>query len=90
METLFWAGLIVLSTGIVAHIVLVLFSQFVLDNGRVLFEAPKGETPPPWPIRALMVLTCSGVSFFHGSNDGQKGMGLIMLILIVPSLLFMR
>src|SRR5208283_4073102 len=38
--------------------------------------------PPPWPIRALMVLTCTGVSFFHGSNDGQKGMGLIMLILI--------
>ena len=34
------------------------------------------------PIRALMVLTCTGVSFFHGSNDGQKGMGLIMLILI--------
>jgi len=33
-------------------------------------------------IRALMVLTCTGVSFFHGSNDGQKGMGLIMLILI--------
>jgi inorganic phosphate transporter, PiT family len=30
----------------------------------------------------LMVLTCTGVSFFHGSNDGQKGMGLIMLILI--------
>jgi PiT family inorganic phosphate transporter len=28
------------------------------------------------------VLTCTGVSFFHGSNDGQKGMGLIMLILI--------
>ena len=34
------------------------------------------------PIRALLVLTCTGVSFFHGSNDGQKGMGLIMLILI--------
>ena len=29
-----------------------------------------------------MVGTCTGVSFFHGSNDGQKGMGLIMLILI--------
>jgi inorganic phosphate transporter, PiT family len=28
------------------------------------------------------VLTCTGVSFAHGSNDGQKGMGLIMLILI--------
>jgi len=47
-----------------------------------LYEAPKDNTPPPLPIRALMVLTCTGVSFFHGSNDGQKGMGLIMLILI--------
>jgi PiT family inorganic phosphate transporter len=47
-----------------------------------LYEAPKGSAPPPWPIRALLVLTCTGVSFFHGSNDGQKGMGLIMLILI--------
>ncbi len=47
-----------------------------------LYEAPKDSTPPPLPIRALMVLTCTLVSFFHGSNDGQKGMGLIMLILI--------
>ncbi len=47
-----------------------------------LYEAPKNDQPPPWPIRTLMVLTCTGVSFFHGSNDGQKGMGLIMLILI--------
>jgi len=47
-----------------------------------LYEAPKGSQPPPWWIRGLLVLTCTGVSFFHGSNDGQKGMGLIMLILI--------
>jgi inorganic phosphate transporter, PiT family len=47
-----------------------------------LFEAPKNDQPPPWPIRLLLVLTCTGVSFSHGSNDGQKGMGLIMLILI--------
>src|SRR5262249_59287209 len=33
-------------------------------------------------IRALLVLTCTGVSYAHGSNDGQKGMGLIMLILV--------
>ena len=39
------------------------------------------QPPPPW-IRGLLVLTCTLVSFFHGSNDGQKGMGLIMLILI--------
>src|SRR5580698_1100586 len=47
-----------------------------------LYEAPKGNTPPPFLIRALLVLTCTGVSYGHGSNDGQKGMGLIMLILI--------
>jgi inorganic phosphate transporter, PiT family len=47
-----------------------------------LYEAPKGSQPPPWWIRSILVLTCTGVSFAHGSNDGQKGMGLIMLILI--------
>lgn len=47
-----------------------------------LYEAPEGTAPPPLWIRALLIFTCTGVSFFHGSNDGQKGMGLIMLILI--------
>ena len=47
-----------------------------------LYKEPEGRQPPPFWIRGLLVLTCSGVSFFHGGNDGQKGMGLIMLILI--------
>src|SRR5580698_5960621 len=47
-----------------------------------LFAEPKGDQPPPAWIRAILILTCTLVSFFHGSNDGQKGMGLIMLILI--------
>ena len=47
-----------------------------------LYETPKGTEPPPFWIRGMLILTCTGVSFFHGSNDGQKGMGLIMLILI--------
>jgi PiT family inorganic phosphate transporter len=47
-----------------------------------LYKAPEGTAPPPFYIRALLVLTCGGVSYFHGSNDGQKGMGLIMLILV--------
>jgi len=47
-----------------------------------LYKEPPSKQPPPWPVRALLLLTCSGVSFFHGSNDGQKGMGLMMLILI--------
>lgn len=53
-----------------------------LSKRPELFEAPKDQTPPPLWIRALLILTCTGVSFFHGSNDGQKGMGLIMLILV--------
>jgi PiT family inorganic phosphate transporter len=47
-----------------------------------LFAEPKGDQPPPLWIRGILILTCTLVSFFHGSNDGQKGMGLIMLILI--------
>jgi inorganic phosphate transporter, PiT family len=62
------------------------FLLFLLAKALIkypeLYSAPKDNTPPPFPIRALLVLTCTGVSFFHGSNDGQKGMGLIMLILI--------
>lgn len=51
-------------------------------KNKALYEEPKGNKPPPWWIRGLLVLTCTGVSFAHGSNDGQKGMGLIMLILV--------
>jgi PiT family inorganic phosphate transporter len=47
-----------------------------------LYQEPKTQAPPPPWIRGLLILTCTGVSFFHGGNDGQKGMGLIMLILI--------
>ena len=54
----------------------------VLIPAKQLYQAPKGNSPPPWWIRGLLILTCTGVSFAHGSNDGQKGMGLIMLILI--------
>ena len=67
--------------GFVVAGILILISKKILDI-PALYEAPKDNQPPPFPIRALMVLTCTGVSFFHGSNDGQKGMGLIMLILI--------
>jgi len=60
---------------------LFLFMKAIIKDKR-LYEAPVGTEPPPFWIRGLLVLTCTGVSFFHGSNDGQKGMGLIMLILI--------
>lgn len=55
--------------------------------GNTLFKEPKKNTPPPVWIRVILILTCTSVSYFHGSNDGQKGIGLVMLILIgiVPS-----
>jgi PiT family inorganic phosphate transporter len=61
---------------------LLLLAMKLVVRSKTLYTAPEGKKPPPGPIRALLVLTCTGVSFFHGSNDGQKGMGLIMLILI--------
>jgi PiT family inorganic phosphate transporter len=61
-------------------LLLIVFKTFIKD--KRLYEAPKGDAPPPFWIRGLLILTCTGVSFAHGSNDGQKGMGLIMLILI--------
>jgi phosphate/sulfate permease len=50
--------------------------------GDALFKEPKKNAPPPVFIRSLLILTCVGVSTSHGSNDGQKGVGLVMLILI--------
>lgn len=61
---------------------LLLLALRALVKNKALYEAPKGAEPPPRWIRALLILTCTGVSFSHGSNDGQKGMGLIMLILV--------
>jgi PiT family inorganic phosphate transporter len=45
-------------------------------------RSPQGDEPPPRWTRLTLIATCTGVSVAHGSNDGQKGIGLIMLILI--------
>jgi inorganic phosphate transporter, PiT family len=60
---------------------LLLVSKALIKN-PALYKSPEGKAPPPPWIRGLLVLTCTGVSFAHGSNDGQKGMGLIVLILV--------
>jgi inorganic phosphate transporter, PiT family len=67
--------------GFVLSAALLLIMKFLVRKPE-LYKAPTDNSPPPWWIRGLLIFTCSGVSFFHGSNDGQKGMGLIMLILI--------
>jgi len=53
-----------------------------LIKNKDIFREPQGKKPPPLWIRGILVLTCTSVSYAHGSNDGQKGVGLIMLILI--------
>jgi PiT family inorganic phosphate transporter len=67
--------------GFVAAAALLLLARRLIAN-PALYRAPEGKAPPPLWIRAILVVTCTGVSFAHGSNDGQKGMGLIMLVLI--------
>lgn len=55
--------------------------KLVIRNKAIFKEPPAKKAPPLW-IRSLLILTCTSVSFSHGSNDGQKGVGLIMIILI--------
>ncbi|MEO6053822.1 MAG: inorganic phosphate transporter, partial [Chthoniobacterales bacterium] len=67
--------------GFCAAALLLLLAKAVIKHPE-LYKAPKGDEPPPWWIRGVLMLTCTGVSYAHGSNDGQKGMGLIVLILV--------
>src|SRR5712675_3448913 len=67
--------------GFCAAGLLLLLMKFLIRQPE-LYRAPETDKPPAWWIRGLLIFTCTGVSFAHGSNDGQKGMGLIMLILI--------
>jgi PiT family inorganic phosphate transporter len=76
-----WALLISPLVGFVCAALLLLILKALVRN-QALYQEPKGSAPPPSWIRGILILTCGGVSFAHGSNDGQKGMGLIMLILI--------
>jgi inorganic phosphate transporter, PiT family len=76
-----WSLLLSPLFGFCMAAILLLALRFIVKN-PALYEAPKGKEPPPLWIRGILIATCTGVSFAHGSNDGQKGMGLIMLILI--------
>jgi PiT family inorganic phosphate transporter len=67
--------------GFVGAFVLLQVMKRIARNPK-LYREPEGDKPPPAGIRALLIGTCTAVSFAHGGNDGQKGMGLIMLILI--------
>ncbi len=76
-----WSLLLSPLVGFVAAGALLLTLRKLVRN-PALYAEPDAKAPPPLWIRGLLIATCTGVSFAHGSNDGQKGMGLIMLILI--------
>ncbi|MBI3146152.1 MAG: inorganic phosphate transporter [Pseudogulbenkiania sp.] len=42
----------------------------------------EGRKHPPFWARFMLIVSSMGMSFSHGSNDGQKGVGLVMLVLI--------
>lgn len=67
--------------GFLCAAVLLVVLKFMIRQPE-LYAEPKGKAAPQWWIRGLLIFASAGVSFAHGSNDGQKGMGLIMLILI--------
>ena len=67
--------------GFICTALLFLLIKALVKKPELYSEPDPNKAPPLW-IRAILCLTCTGVSFYHGSNDGQKGMGLIMLILI--------
>jgi PiT family inorganic phosphate transporter len=67
--------------GFSASILLMFLFKRTIKNEIIYKEPVPGKKPPIW-IRMLLWITCGLVSFFHGQNDGQKGVGLIMIILI--------
>ncbi len=67
--------------GFFAAAILLLVMKMIFKNPNLYHPPGEGDNPPSW-IRAVLIATCGGVSMAHGSNDGQKGMGLILLALI--------
>ncbi|MFN0037352.1 MAG: inorganic phosphate transporter [Saprospiraceae bacterium] len=65
--------------------ILLMFLLRALVKKKTIFKSPddlkKNQAPPLW-IRGILVTTCTLVSYFHGNNDGQKGVGLLMVVLI--------
>lgn len=62
--------------------ILVMYLLRIFVKNKQIFKEPQTNQPPPFWIRVTLLFTCTAVSYSHGSNDGQKGVGLVMLILI--------
>jgi phosphate/sulfate permease len=65
-----------------AVVIILMTLLYKFTKNKDIFKEPNGKTPPPLWIRTILIITCTLVSFFHGRNDGQKGIGLVMIILM--------
>ena len=63
-------------------VIILMFTLRTLISNKAIFKEPEPDSRPPMWIRAVLITTCTGVSFAHGSNDGQKGVGLMLIILM--------
>ncbi len=65
-------------------VILVLFIFKYIIRSKAIFRDPaeNENRPPPWWIRGILLITCTLVSFYHGNNDGQKGVGIMMIVLL--------
>ena len=74
--------------GFTAVIIVLYVFRYVVKNKEIFKDPAENDfKPAPWWIRGILLLTCTLVSFFHGNNDGQKGVGIMMIVLlaILPS-----
>lgn len=63
-----------------AIVLMFMLKSFIKD--KTIFKEPENDQPPPFWLRSILIGTCTLVSFFHGSNDGQKGVGLMLIVLM--------
>lgn len=69
--------------GFTAVILILFLFKYLIRNKEIFKDPSQNENrPPPWWIRGILVITCTLVSFFHGNNDGQKGVGIMMVVLL--------
>ncbi|HJW30243.1 MAG TPA: inorganic phosphate transporter, partial [Saprospiraceae bacterium] len=65
-------------------ILILFFLKYVIRNKEIFKDPAQNENRPPvWWVRGILLITCTMVSFFHGKNDGQKGIGILMIVFLV-------
>ena len=69
--------------GFTAVIIVLYIFKYLIRN-KEIFKDPtqNNNQPPPMWIRFILLTTCTLVSFFHGNNDGQKGVGILLIVLL--------